>query len=184
MKKIIYVTGNKFKILLAKKYLEPLNIEIDNKKMNIPEIQADTLEEVSQNSALFASKILQKPLLVNDSGLIIPALNNFPSVYTKYIEQTITEEGVLKLMEGIEERTAYFKEVLTYIKPDEEPISFISISEGQIALKTEGEFGWSFDRIFIPKGETKPLACFNDDERWKFWSEEAYINLAKHLGKK
>ena len=179
--KIIYITGNKFKILLGKKYIEPLGIEVTNKKMDLPEIQADTAEEVSAYSAQLAAEQLKENVLVNDSGLSIPALNNFPSVYTKYIEQTITEDGVLKLMEGVKDRRAYFKEALSYAEPGKESVTFVSISEGEIALEKEGEFGWSFDMIFIPKGETKPLACFNDDERWKFWSEDAYIDFVEYL---
>ena len=36
--KITYVTGNSFKVKLAKEVLEPLGIEVDNKKIDCPEI--------------------------------------------------------------------------------------------------------------------------------------------------
>ncbi len=32
MKKVVYITGNKFKVLTAKKILEPLGISVDSKK--------------------------------------------------------------------------------------------------------------------------------------------------------
>ena len=119
--------------------------------------------------------------LKNDSGLVIPALGGFPGPYTQYVENTITEDGILKLMHGINDRTAYFVEVLAYTENGKEPVAFTSKTEGSISLEKIGEFGWSYDKIFIPKGETKTLACFPDDERWKFWDEKAYEELANYL---
>ena len=109
--KLLYVTGNKAKIDSAKMYLEPLGIEVLNKKMLIPEIQANTCEEVAAFSAKYASNEMECSVLKNDSGLFIDSLNGFPGVYTHYVDDTLGEDGVLKLLEGIEDRTARFIEV-------------------------------------------------------------------------
>jgi XTP/dITP diphosphohydrolase len=98
--------------------------------------------------------------------LVIPALNNFPSAYSKCVEETIKEDGILKLMEGINNREAYFLEVLAYTEYGKEPVVFVSKTEGTIATQKAGEFDWGYDKIFIPKGETKTLACFEDNKRW------------------
>ena len=50
-KKIIYITGNKFKVLTAEKILNPLGFEIEAKKINCPEIQANSIEEVAMYSS-------------------------------------------------------------------------------------------------------------------------------------
>ena len=181
MKKINYITTNKFKVTVAKGYLEPHGFEVEAKAIDCPEIQADTIEEVAKFSSKYASDFLKEDTLKNDSGLVIPALNGFPSAYTKYVDQTIGEDGVLKLMEGIEEREAYFLEVLAYTKYGEEPIVFTSKTEGTIAKVKSGENGWSWDFIFIPKGYDKTMACFEDDERWKLWDETGYKQLAEYL---
>lgn len=178
---ITYVTGNQFKVLVATKYLKPLGIKVINNDLDIPEIQADSIEEISIHSATEASKVLNKDVLVNDSGLIVPSLNNFPGPYSKYAEQTLKEDGLLKLMKDITNREAYFIEVLTYKKVNEEPIVIISKTLGSIAKEPKGSFGWSFDKIFIPKGETKTLAQFPEEERYKFFTNEGYISLAKIL---
>ncbi len=182
--KIIYCTGNKFKLNLANKILNPLGIDVEGRKIDLPEIQANSIEDVAKYSSKSASNMLQLNTLKNDSGLVIPALNNFPSAYTKYVEETITENGILKLMDGIKNREAYFLEVLAYTEYGKEPVIFVSKTEGTIAQKAEGEFGWSYDRIFIPKGENRPMACFPDDERWKFWADNGYNDLANYLKKK
>ena len=179
--RITYVTGNKFKIEMAQNILKPLGVEVLQKKIYCPEIQDDNIENVSKFSANYASNHLNVPVIKNDSGLVIEALNGFPGPYTAYVEDTLTEDGILKLMEGVDNRNAYFVEVISYCEPNSEPVTFVSRTEGEISLEKRGEFGWSYDRIFMPKGETKTLAEFNDDERWKFWSNDAYIQLKNYL---
>ena len=56
MKKITYVTNNKAKIASAKKALEPLGYEIENIKIERPEIQVDHDTEVAKYSAKGAAK--------------------------------------------------------------------------------------------------------------------------------
>ena len=185
MMKLTYVTGNQTKINLAKQILEPLGIRVLPKKIDCPEIQVNTIEEVAMYSSKYASEYLKTSVLKNDSGLIIPALNGFPGPYTAYVEQTITEDGILKLMEGNANREAYFIECLAYTEYGKEPIVFISKTEGIIATDKSGGYGWSYDRIFIPKGQTLTLANFDDDQRIKMWSNEGYTKLAAYLkGKK
>ena len=181
MKKIKYITSNKFKVIVAKENLEPLGFEVKAKAIDCPEIQADTIEEVAKYSSKYASDFLKEDTLKNDSGLIIPGLNGFPSAYSKYVEQTIGVDGVLKLMEGLESREAYFLEALAYTEYGKEPVTFVSKTEGTLAKTKSGENGWSWDFIFIPKGCDKTLACYSDDERWKFWDNTAYQQLATYL---
>lgn len=181
--KVIYCTGNKFKLQTARHILGPLGLEVEGKKLDLPEIQADTIEEVAKFSSEYASKKLNESTLKNDSGLVIPALKNFPSAYTKYVEETIGEDGILKLMQGITDREAYFLEVLAYTEKGKEPVVFVSKTKGTIALEKSGEFGWSYDKIFIPEGQSKTLASFPDDERWKFWNEDGYKDFANYLKK-
>jgi XTP/dITP diphosphohydrolase len=181
--KITYVTGNKYKIFLAKSVFEPLGVEIDAKKIDCPEIQADSIEEVAKYSSKYASDYLKTDVLKNDSGLVIPALKGFPSAYTKYAEETIGEDGVLKLMEGIENREAYFIEALAYTCYGKDPVVFVSKTEGTIAKEKAGTNGWGWDYIFIPKGQTKTFACFDENQRTKFWDNKAYLELYDYLKK-
>ena len=183
MRKVIYVTSNKYKVKLAENILNPLNIKVIAKKIECPEIQADTIEEVSKYSSQYASDFLKESTLKNDSGLIIPALKGFPSAYTKYVENTIGEDGILKLMEGIENREAYFIESLAYTEYGKKPIAFVSKTKGTIAKEKRGTNGWSWDFIFIPDGQTKTLAEFSDEEKWEFWDDNGYIEFAKYLKK-
>lgn len=184
MKEITYVTGNWAKVASAKQFLEPLGFKINNVKMDTIEIQADTMEEVAKYSAKYASDKLKTSVLKNDSGLVIPALNGFPGPYTKYVEETLGEDGVLKLMENITDRYAYFVESLAYCEYGKEPIVITCKTEGEIALEKSGEYGWSWDFIFIPKGQTKTMGTFKDEDRWDLWNNTAYLKLAEYLNDK
>lgn len=68
-------------------------------------------------------------------------------------------------------------------EPGKETKVFYSKTEGVLDTKKSCTYGWSWDRIFIPNGQTKSMANFDDDERFKLWSDEGYKKLAEYLNK-
>lgn len=66
--------------------MEPLGVEVENIKMKITEIQADTVEKVAMHSSKEASDKLKCTVLKNDTGLYVEALNGFPGSYTHYVD--------------------------------------------------------------------------------------------------
>ena len=179
--KITLVTGNWAKIAQAKEFLEPKGIIVDNVKMDTIEIQADSVEEVAKYSAKWASNELKANVVKNDTGIMIDALSGFPAAYTHYVQDTIGMDGILKLMKGVKNRKAKFVQALAFCEYGKESVSFVSITEGEISLKKEGEHGWSWDFIFIPKGKDKTLACFPDKERLSLWNDTGYMQLIEYL---
>lgn len=184
MKKITYVTGNWAKIMSARQVLEPLGFEIDNVKMETTEIQADTVEEVAMHSAKEASERLKCTVLKNDTGLFVEALGGFPGPYTHYADEKLGEDGILKLLEGIDNRNACFIEAFAYCEYGKEPVAFKSITKGTIAKEKSGEYGWSWDYIFIPEGKEKTMGNYPDEERFLLWNTDAYGDLIKYLENK
>ena len=184
MKKIKYVTNNWAKIISAKQVLEPLGFGVEQIKMEVPEIQDNSIENIAKFSAKWASDKLEQTVIKNDSGLCIEALNGFPGPYTHYADDTIGEDAILKLLEGNENRKAYFIEAIAYCEYGKDPIVFVSKTKGKIAEEKSGKFGWSWDFIFIPEGESKTLGNFDDDTRFKFWNSDAYNELAEYLKNK
>lgn len=184
MKKIVYVTGNWAKIMSARQILEPLGFEVEQKKLEVPELQNDSIEEVAKYSAKWASDELKCAVLKNDSGLCVDALNGFPGPYTHYVDDTLGEDGLLKLLAGVENRKACFVEVLAYCEYGKEPITFTSITNGTISLEKSGKYGWSWDFIFIPDSTDKTLANYPDEERFNYWNMDGYTKLVNFLGQK
>ncbi|NHJ04351.1 MAG: non-canonical purine NTP pyrophosphatase [Candidatus Heimdallarchaeota archaeon] len=156
-KRITFVTNNEEKIsdiksILGKEF--ELNFITDR---DLIEIQSLSVEEVVKFKAKQAFEKLQSPVAVSDSGLEIVALKNFPGALVKYTNETIGQRGLVKLLENTNNRTASFIAAIAFCKSSDKVKVFIERSEGKIALEPKGE-GWHFDKIFIPKGETKTWA--------------------------
>ena len=181
---ITLVTGNWAKVACAKLILEPLGIEVNHVKMDTIEIQADSVEEVAKFSAKCASEQLKSNVVKNDTGIVIESLNGFPSAYTHYVQETLGESGILKLMEGMENRGAYIVQALAFCECGKEPVVFTSKTQGTISLEKQGEHGWFFDFIFIPNGQNKTLGCFPNEKRFKLWNDTGYQQLADYLRKR
>lgn len=116
--KIHFITSNKGKIKSLNSYFQNLgrpDVEIIPTNLNLIEPQADTVAEVSLFKARQAFQQLKEPVLVEDGGFAIEALNGFPGVYTKYANQTLGAKGYIKLMDGVKNRNAKFLSTATYI---------------------------------------------------------------------
>lgn len=183
VKKLIFVTGNKEKIAIANLALQDTRFEIEVQKISCEEIQSEDIEEIAAKSAIFASRKLNKEVVKVDSGLFIEVLNGFPGPYSAFVEKKIQAHLILKMMRGAENRRAFYKESLAYCKPGEDPVIFSTFTFGNISLRTSGEFGWNFDRIFIVEGDVKTMANFSDEKRIAKYSNKNWINLVAFLEK-
>ena len=114
MNKITFVTSNKNKFLTLKKKLREFNIYLEYADIDLIEPQLQTIKQIAEYKAKQALKILKTPVLVNDSGLTVPVLNDFPGPYTKYISQTVGNAGILNLLKDKSDRTAYLEQTFCY----------------------------------------------------------------------
>lgn len=124
------------------------SIKVIFKKMELKEIQSDSLLEVAENKVLQAFKINQKEIFVEDDGLFIEALNDFPGVYSSYVNKTIGNVGILDLLNNKINRNASFKSIIAFHDGNKIE-SFTGEIKGKISFDlTNG--GWGFDPIFVP----------------------------------
>ncbi|MEM2990196.1 MAG: XTP/dITP diphosphatase [Halobacteria archaeon] len=152
-KKLLFITSNLGKVEEARKFLSKLNVEIAQLNLKYPEIQSNSLMEIARYGAEYCYSKLKKPLFVEDSGLFIKALNGFPGPYSSYVFKTIGNIGLLRLMQGVEKREAYFKSVVAY--HDGENIKIFSgIVRGKISYEAKGSSGFGFDPIFLYGAKT------------------------------
>jgi XTP/dITP diphosphohydrolase len=159
MKTLYFITSNKSKFLEAQEKLKILNIKLVQKNLGYPEIQANTLKEVTRFGVAYIQKKFSHPFIIEDAGLFIDILKGFPGVYSSYIYHTIGCKGVLKLLEGTEiGRTAMFRSVYGYKKPDKKPVFFIGECHGTISREEKGESGFGYDPIFVPDGKARTFA--------------------------
>ena len=158
MRKIYFVTSNKHKFEEIKSFLEDV-VNVEQLNIEVEEIQSSNLELISKKKALYAFKIVNKPLFVEDSGLFIEALKGFPGPYSSYVYKTIGVKGILKLLENYKNRNARFISIISYVDNSlKQPICFKGIVEGKIATIARGNKGFGFDPIFIPQNYNKTFA--------------------------
>ncbi len=156
--RIPMATRNRNKIDEANYVLRDFGIELYPVNVEKLEIQSEDLEEIARFAALQAYQALGKPVVVEDSGLFIEALGGFPGPYSSYVYKTIGLKGVLKLMEGEENRKAYFEAVVAIALSEQDVKTFVGRVEGRIAGEARGSHGFGFDPIFIPMGFDKTFA--------------------------
>ena len=148
--KITFVSSNIHKFQEIEEILAGFNLEINFHKADIPEIQADSLENIALFSGNHAYSLLKRPLFVEDTGLFIDALNGFPGPYASYVFRTIGNSGILQLLEGTTDRSAVFKTAIALILSETESMIFLGATMGTIASSERGKNGWGYDPIFIP----------------------------------
>ncbi len=151
--RVIFVTSNEGKYREAKSIGERFGIEVEWRREEYLEPQGNDLREIAKKSAEFLAEKIRRPFFIEDSGLFIPALNGFPGPYSSYVFKTIGNEGILKLMEGVEDRSAYFLAVVAFFD-GERVLTFEGRVEGRIAREMRGNKGFGFDPIFEYDGRT------------------------------
>ncbi len=157
MKKILIGTHNKGKFkeiayLLPKKIrkISPVALKISSPK--------ETGKTFSSNSKLkvnFFSKYVDYPVISDDSGLCIDALNFNPGIYSARLAK---KHGsfhkamifILKKMKNKKNRKATFVCSLSYKGFNNKIITVIGRIRGNISTEIKGKRGFGYDPIFIP----------------------------------
>ena len=166
MQEIVFVTHNPGKIASAQKTLKNVKLSIFEYELDEP--RSDDIEYISKMKVMEAYELVKKPCISLDCGFWIDALNGFPRAFVNFALETVGLEGILKLMEGIENRSCRFTECLSYYD-GKELHQFAGKHEGLIApaiLGLDTDEKWSdLWYIYIPKGYEKTLAQMTQEER-------------------
>jgi XTP/dITP diphosphohydrolase len=125
------------------------------------EIQSDNISEIAENCASNAFNLCRIPLIVEDAGLFIDALEGFPGPYSAYVYRTIQNKGILKLMENIQNRKATFCSAIVFYSQETGSQFFEGKTEGEITFterSNNDNSGFGFDPIFQPEQSKKTFA--------------------------
>jgi XTP/dITP diphosphohydrolase len=159
MDRIIYIaTRNEHKVAEIKPIL--INLKVNLKSISgydeIPEAIEDA-HTFAANAKLKAEhyfKYLNKPVVADDSGLVVPALNGEPGIYSaRYAGEksnyALNNKKLLKKMENLsgKERYAYF--ICSVVYKDENSVLHAEGKcEGRIIFNQRGTEGFGYDPIF------------------------------------
>ncbi|MDH7477134.1 MAG: XTP/dITP diphosphatase [Candidatus Bathyarchaeota archaeon] len=168
---IFFATNNINKFNEARKVLAEYKIAVGMLRVKTFEIQSENLEEIAKASAIEAFKKSNLPVITEDAGLFIEALNGFPGPYAAYVYKAIGNKGILKLMENVKNRDAKFQSVIAYCASKREPpLCFKGEVVGTITREERrGSGGFGFDPIFEPlNGGGKTFAEMTVEEKNKY----------------
>jgi len=160
---------NEFKRILSKSFdniFSMKNIGIDE---DIAE-DGETLEENSLIKARFVKNFTPFCVLADDTGLCVNALNGKPGVRSaRFFAENATHAQnrayLLKLMQGVTDRTACFSAVLTLILPDGNIIVVKGETKGKITFYEVGDGGFGYDSVFFSDELGKTFAQATKEEK-------------------
>jgi len=133
---------------------------------------APTFAENATGKALHYSQFTKSPVLADDSGLVVPALNGAPGVRSaRYAGPNATStqrnEKLLDAMRNLsgDQRRAHFICVLA-IALQGHAIAIISArADGEILAAPSGQHGFGYDPIFHIPALNKSFAEFPADQK-------------------
>lgn len=174
--KICLASNNKGKIEELKSLLSNTQIEIVSLadigcEVELPETHF-TFHQNSLQKAQFVYDNYQIACISDDSGLCIEALNHEPGVLSaRYAgihgNDKANIDLVLKKMENIDNRKAFFTTVVTFINPQGIATQFEGRVDGYIIQKPIGNQGFGYDPIFTPNGSELTFAQLSKLEKNK-----------------
>ena len=107
-------------------------------------------------------------------------MNGFPGPYSSYVFKTLGNKGIIKLMEGVENRKAYFMAVIAFFD-GEKVWTFKGRVDGEIADEIRGDKGFGYDPIFLYGDKT--FAEMGDEKNEVSHRRRALENFFSWLGK-
>ena len=151
MEIITFASTNQNKFFEVQLILSTRNVSVEFAKISLVEIQSDSLEEIAREKAKTAFAEVGRQVIVEDDGLFIDSLGGFPGPYSSFVFRTIGNDGILKLLTGSANRSAYFRSLIAFYNG-----ITLSISEGRvdgrISERVTEDGGWGYDPIFVPNG--------------------------------
>jgi XTP/dITP diphosphohydrolase len=134
----------------------------------------ETFFENSLHKARVANAASGMTSLGDDSGLIVPALNNLPGLRSaRYAHENATDEenrqhlkNELKKLE-LNQSKAYFVCVLVLLRDSADPFPLIAtgLFEGVVKTTMRGKNGFGYDPMFYPKNSNVSLAEMDENEK-------------------
>jgi len=168
--KLVFATQNPHKLLEAKQIIrsrfELISLAELNFYSELPETHFTICENAIEKAA-FIYDLFHQNCFAEDAGLEVEAMNGEPGVFSaRYAGLNRSKSNnvhlVLKKMKGVENRAAKFRAVICLFL-NGNYFLFEGLTDGTIAQAAEGNFGFGYDPIFIPKGFDKTYAQMDSE---------------------
>jgi len=140
------VTGNPGKLAEARRLC---GADLEVVELDLTEIQSSDIHQVLQAKAEDAFARLVRPLVVEETGLELAALNGFPGALVKWLLAAVGAEGIARMVVSLGDTRATARCALLYRDPHRS-VSAEGITPGRLVLPPRGEGGFGWDPVFQP----------------------------------
>lgn len=159
---VAFVSTNAGKFREAREILRPYGVRLRWIRRALPEPQAEDLAEVARAKARSAPPA-RGYVLVEDSGLFVRALHDFPGVYSAHFLRIWGFAPILELL-ARRPRAASFRSVAA-VRRGARVWTFSGRVDGSIARRPAGRGGFGYDPIFVPRGRRTTFAQMRPAEK-------------------
>jgi XTP/dITP diphosphohydrolase len=179
---LVIATRNKGKVAEFREMFKDFPVEIKSLLDfgSIPQAGEDgeTFDDNAYKKSSLTAKILGIPVVAEDSGLVVEALDGAPGLYSaRYAgEHATDEENIAKLLKEMKDKTnraAYFVSVISVAVPSGPALTYEGRCEGLIAETPSGKNGFGYDPVFYYPPLKKTFAEMSIEEK----------NAVSHRGK-
>jgi non-canonical purine NTP pyrophosphatase (RdgB/HAM1 family) len=150
----VLVTGNPGKVAEARLAIGP---DLEAVEVDLPEIQSLDYLEVLRAKADEAWRRVGRPLVVEEAGLDLAALNGFPGPLVKWMLEAVGAEGLARTAASLGDPRASSRCFLLYKDGDREIVAE-GRTEGTLVLPGRGTHGFGWDPVFQPEGSALTFA--------------------------
>lgn len=154
--KLVMATNNKNKLREVREILSPLEIEVISQTEAGADVNPDENGSTFSENAYIKAKsvydIVKLPVIADDSGLCVDALNGRPGIYSaRYAPEGEECEKILDEMKNItqSERSAKFACSIAFIDQNGKTEFVSGECHGSIGYEKRGSNGFGYDPIFM-----------------------------------
>jgi len=150
----VFVTGNPDKLVEARRLCGESLRSVD---LDLPEIQSLDIVEVVHYKAEVAAARVRGPFIVEETGLELEAMNGFPGALVKWMLVSTGAETLADIARLLGDKRATARCCLLYRNGTTSVLGQGS-THGNLVLPPRGLYGFGWDPVFVPVGETRTYA--------------------------
>lgn len=175
MTELIFASKNEGKVREFREFLTPLGITVRslNELVDVPIIveNGTTFAENALIKARTIAATFQQPVIADDAGLVVDALNGAPGIYSaRYAgdhDDQANNTKLLKELNGVvgDDRSASFYSVIVAVKPNTAPLVATGSVAGRILEEARGDDGFGYDPLFFYEPMQRSFAELSASEK-------------------
>lgn len=154
---LLVASNNQHKIHEYQEMFAGFDVKVHSPKelgINVnPDENGETYEANSLIKAKALAEFTKMPIIADDSGLNVVALNNFPGIHSSRFADScggniFANPELIKKLLPYNDKSAFFTCVITLLNVEDLPVIFKGICPGKILSEPQGDGGFGYDPIF------------------------------------